>query len=95
MKTIKDWEIRKAHIRRHLERVMGPLPFMACVAEDDEDFAAAGVREVMDSAGAVYSLFSAETELRSVTATVPHSFPQRSRDAASEFLKTKLLRVED
>lgn len=24
--SVKDWEIRKDHIRRHLERVMGPLP---------------------------------------------------------------------
>ena len=26
VKTVDDWEIRKAHIRRHLERVIGPLP---------------------------------------------------------------------
>ena len=74
---------------------IAPRSFMACVAEHDDDFAAVGVREVMDSAGAVYRLYSAETELRSVTAPVPHSFPQRSRDAAYEFLKTKLLRGED
>lgn len=67
---------------------------MACVAEHDEDFAAAGVREVMQSAGAVYRLYSAETELQSVTAAVPHSFPQSSRDAAYEFLKSKLSRIE-
>ena len=74
---------------------IAPRSFMACMAEQDDDFAAAGVREVMVSAGAVYRLYSAETELQSVTAAVPHSFPQPSRDAAYEFLKLRLLMIED
>lgn len=74
---------------------IAPRSFMACVAEQDDDFAAAGVREVMQSARAVYRLYSAETELQSVTAAVPHSFPQSSRDAAYEFLTSRLLRIKD
>jgi len=69
---------------------MAPRPFLACVAEQDSDFAASGVRDVMKSALDVYRLYTAEPSLRTVTADVPHSFPASSRAAAYQFLEAAL-----
>lgn len=69
---------------------LAPRPFLACVAEDDDDFAASGVRDVMKSASDVYRLYDAEEVLQSLTAPVPHSFPPSSRERAYAFLRDYL-----
>jgi dienelactone hydrolase len=69
---------------------LAPRPFLACVAENDDDFSASGVRDVMKVAGDVYRLYDAERVLQSVTAPVPHSFPLSSREQAYAFLRDHL-----
>jgi dienelactone hydrolase len=69
---------------------LAPRPFLACVAENDDDFAASGVRDVMNTASGVYDLFLAEEVLQSETAPVVHSFPQSSRERAYAFLRNYL-----
>jgi len=69
---------------------LAPRPFLACVAEQDIDFAASGVRDVMKSAADVYRLYDGNSSLRTVTADVPHSFPASSRAASYQFLEVAL-----
>lgn len=70
---------------------LAPRPFLAVVADQDNDFAVSGVRDVMTSALPVYQLFKAENALQSYHADVPHSFPQMSREAAYDFLQRHLM----
>jgi predicted peptidase len=69
---------------------LAPRPFLACAAEHDADFAASGVRHVMQSATEIYKLYRAEDRLQSVFVDAPHSFPQTSRAAAYDFLSLHL-----
>lgn len=74
---------------------MAPRPFLACVAERDNDFAASGVHHVMNTAADVYRLYNAETALQTIMADTPHSFPESSRHAAYEFLMSRLSGHQD
>lgn len=69
---------------------IAPRPFLACVAERDADFKASGVRHVIATAADVYGLFDAKDSLQMMTADLSHSFPERSRNVAYEFLKRNL-----
>lgn len=69
---------------------LAPRPFLAVVADRDNDFAVSGVRDVMSSASTVYQLFEGGRALQAYHADVPHSFPESSREVAYEFLKVHL-----
>jgi len=74
---------------------LAPRPFLACVAENDDDFAASGVRDVMKVASDVYRLYAAEEALQTESAPVPHSFPPSSREQAYAFLCKHLCKSSD
>lgn len=65
---------------------LAPRPFLACAALRDDDFDSSGVRDVMDSARAVYELHSAADALQAYYPDAPHSFPGDARERAYEFL---------
>lgn len=64
---------------------LAPRPFLACVAEKDDDFSASGVRDVMQVANNIYRLYNTAAVLQTVVAPVPHSFPPSSREQAYAF----------
>jgi dienelactone hydrolase len=69
---------------------LSPRPFLACAAEDDEDFDASGVRDVLAAARKVYELHGAAENLVGFYPKAPHSFPEDARRAAYEFLDKQL-----
>ncbi len=80
--------IRKLPFDFHeLIAAIAPRPFMAFAAEDDDDFQVSGVRQVIESAGSVYSLYDCPEHLKAIYAPVPHSFPNDARKAAYDFIR--------
>ena len=67
-----------------------PRPFLACAAEQDNDFDVSGVRDVMAAAKSVYELFGAAPKLEAFYPKAPHSFPAEARACADEFLDRHL-----
>ncbi|MST00934.1 MAG: DUF2920 family protein [Pedosphaera sp.] len=67
-----------------------PRPFLACAAEKDTDFDAAGVRDVMTAARTIYELHNAAAKLEGFYPQAPHSFPADARKVAYTFLDKHL-----
>jgi dienelactone hydrolase len=67
-----------------------PRPFLACAAEKDHDFDVSGVRDVMQSAAAIYKLHDATANLTAFYPPGPHAFPPAARKRAYEFLDRHL-----
>lgn len=71
------------------EEVVGsfaPRPFLACAAQRDDDFDVSGVREVINSAAAVYRMYGAGNQLLAYYPQTTHSFPVDARQKSYEFL---------
>ncbi len=69
---------------------LAPRPFLACAASKDDDFAVAGVRDVMAAARPIYELHKAAERLQAYYPEAPHSFPEDARRRAYEFLDRQL-----
>lgn len=67
-----------------------PRPFLACAAEQDDDFDVSGVRDVLAAARKVYELHDATGSLMGYYPKAPHSFPEDARRTAYEFLDKHL-----
>ena len=67
-----------------------PRAFLACAAEQDADFDASGVRDVLAAARGVYELHGAAGKLEAYYPKAPHSFPDDARKVAYEFLDRHL-----
>lgn len=70
---------------------LAPRAFLACAATKDDDFAVAGVRDVMASARPIYDLYKSKDRLQAYYPEAPHSFPEDARTRAYEFLEAQLL----
>jgi len=70
-----------------------PRPFLACAAENDDDFDVSGVREVLAVARSVYELHGAKERLVGYYPKAEHSFSDVARRTAYEFLD-KFLKSE-
>lgn len=67
-----------------------PRPFLACAAEQDDDFDVSGVRDVLAAVQGVYELHGAGAGLGAHYPQAPHSFPEEARRVAYEFLERNL-----
>jgi dienelactone hydrolase len=67
-----------------------PRPFLAVAATDDHDFDVGGVRDVIESAAAIYRLFGKADHLQAVYPDSPHDFPADARQMAYSFLDRHL-----
>ena len=59
-----------------------PRAFLACAATEDSDFDVSGVRDVMQSAGAVYKLLEHPNALQAVYPETKHDFPPAAPEAS-------------
>lgn len=73
---------------------LAPRPFLACAAENDSDFDASGVRDVLAAARKVYELNDAAERLVGYYPKAEHSFPSDARQTAYEFLD-KFLKTDN
>jgi acetyl esterase/lipase len=67
-----------------------PRPFLTCSAMRDNDFEVRGVRESLDAARPIYSLFGKPDHLAGHYPDAGHSFPADAREVAYRFLETHL-----
>ena len=66
---------------------MAPRPVFINAPLHDRDFAVAGVKKVVASVGAVYSLLKARDRLRAVYPNCGHGFPNSVRRQSYDWLK--------
>lgn len=67
-----------------------PRAFLACAAEQDDDFDVSGVREIIATALPVYQRYGHRERLTACYPPTKHSFPPEARRQAYEFLDRML-----
>jgi dienelactone hydrolase len=67
-----------------------PRAFLACAAEQDDDFDVSGVRDIIATASPVYRLYGHPEHLAAYYPPAKHSFPPDARKKAYEFLDRML-----
>jgi hypothetical protein len=67
-----------------------PRPFLACAATGDRDFDVRGVRDVIQAARSIYTLFGKADCLQAMYPEGPHDFSPNARERAYEFLDRHL-----
>jgi lysophospholipase L1-like esterase/dienelactone hydrolase len=67
-----------------------PRPFLACAAEQDDDFDVSGVRDVIAAARPIYKLHDAAEHLAAFYSPGKHAFPEDARKHAYAFLDRHL-----